>query len=93
MFSWKLLHSTCATFGSNAAGVFGAAAAHASAKRCGHAVQVADRVYTGQVKVSRKATTLEQAMGIEAVMAKVFARAGGEHRGNTPVRAKKGGGE
>ncbi len=76
-FSWQLLRSTCATFQCNAPSLWGTAAPFVSAKRLGHAVAVSERVYAGQLAVSREARTLEAAMQIEDVMARVLERVGG----------------
>jgi integrase len=86
-FSWQLLRSTAATIGSNAAGIFGAAAAFASAKRLGHSPTVGELHYANQFAVSKNAKTLEQAMGIEKQMAEVAARVGGVQ----PARTAKEG--
>jgi integrase len=66
-FRWKALRSTCGSYLTNAPGIFGAASAYRSAKQLGHSVVVAERHYVGLVKVPKDATTLEQAMGLEAV--------------------------
>lgn len=70
-FSWQLLRSTAATISCNAPGIFGDAAAFTSSKRLGHSVAVAEKHYADQFAVSRHARTLEQAMGIEEIMARV----------------------
>ncbi len=61
-FDWQTLRSTCATYLTNAPGIFGAASAYLSARQLGHSVAVAERHYTGVVRVSREARTLEEAM-------------------------------
>jgi len=77
-FSWQMARSTCATFQCNAPAIFGAAAAHKSAKRLGHSITVSERFYADELSVSRTATTLEEAMGIDALMELVIAGVGGE---------------
>lgn len=72
-FTWQVLRSTCATFQCNAPAIFGDAAAFKSAKRLGHSTAVSEKLYADQFDVSREARTLEQAMGIEDVMAGVVA--------------------
>lgn len=64
-FSWKQLRVTCATFLTNAPGIFGAASAYRSARQLGHSVKVAETHYLGVVHVAPEAKTLEAAMGIE----------------------------
>ncbi len=64
-FSWHELRSTCATYSTNAAGLFGAASAYQSAKRLGHSVVVAERHYAGVVSdLPVTAKTLEAVMGV-----------------------------
>jgi integrase len=74
-FSWQALRATTATFQCNAPAVFGSAAAFKSAKRLGHSIAVSERFYADELSVSRTATTLEQAMGVEDLMAQVIADA------------------
>ena len=65
-FTWKLLRSTCATYLTNATGIFGAATTFHSAKQLGHSVTVAEKHYLGVHRgISRDARTLEAAMEIE----------------------------
>lgn len=71
-FTWQNLRQTCGTFLTNAPGIFGAASAYRSAKQLGHSVQIAERHYTGLVHVPRDAETLEEALGIEALLERVF---------------------
>lgn len=64
-FAWQELRSTCATFLTNAPGIFGASAAHRSAAQLGHRVDVAERYYLGLVRgISREAHDVETAMGV-----------------------------
>ena len=59
-FTWQNLRQTCATFLTNAPGIFGAASAFKSARQLGHSVAVAERHYLGLVHVYPSATTLEE---------------------------------
>lgn len=64
-FAWQELRSTCATFLTNAPGIFGASAAYRSAAQLGHRTEVAERFYLGLVRgISRDAHSVEAAMGI-----------------------------
>jgi len=66
-FGWHELRRTCATFLTNAPGVYGTQSPWLSAARCGHSVEVAKESYLGILReIPREATTLEQAMGCEA---------------------------
>jgi integrase len=77
-FSWQLLRSTCATYLTNAPGIFGAASAYRSAKQLGHSVQVAEKHYTGVLRgIPHDARTLDEAMGIGALLAGL--QVSGEH--------------
>ena len=75
-FTWQRLRKTCASYGTNAAGVYGAASVFLSARRLGHSIAVAEKHYLGLVTVPDGARTLEQAMGVEKIAAKVVATAG-----------------
>jgi integrase len=73
-FDWQGLRSTCATFLTNAHGIFGAASAYMSAKQLGHSVTVAERHYTGLIRgIPKGAHTLEAAMQIEPTMRAMLA--------------------
>lgn len=63
------LRATCATYGTNAGGVWGNASHAASAQRLGHSVVIAERRYAGRWKVNREARDLEQAMEVSAEIA------------------------
>lgn len=63
------LRATCATYGTNAGGVWGNASHSASAQRLGHSVVIAERRYAGRWKVDRDARDLEQAMEVAAEIA------------------------
>src|SRR5690606_20787675 len=70
VFTWHDLRRTCGTFLPCAPGIYGAASAFLSAKRLGHSVTVAERLYTASVSnIPAAAATLEQAMSIEPVPA------------------------
>lgn len=65
-FDWQALRSTCATYLTNAPGVFGAATVFLSARQLGHSVTVAERHYLGVHRgIARDAHTLEAAMQVE----------------------------
>jgi len=65
-FDWQSLRSTCATYLTNAAGVFGAATVYLSAKQLGHSVAVAERHYLGVHRgIPRDARTSEEAMRLD----------------------------
>jgi integrase len=64
-FDWQMLRSTCATYLTNAPGIFGAATVFLSARQLGHSVAVAERHYLGVHRgISKDAHTLEAAMHI-----------------------------
>lgn len=66
-FDWQMLRSTCATYLTNAPGIFGAATVFLSARQLGHSVAVAERHYLGVHRgIARDARTLEAAMQLEA---------------------------
>jgi integrase len=76
-FGWRALRQTCATFLTNAPGIFGAASAYRSAKQLGHSVVVAEKHYVDVARgISRDARSLEAAMQIEAEMRDIIARVG-----------------
>jgi integrase len=75
-FTWQALRRTCGTYLTNAPGIFGAASAYRSAKQLGHSVQVAERSYLGLERgISRDARTLEAAMQIGDLVARMSVRA------------------
>jgi hypothetical protein len=66
-FDWQMLRSTCATYLTNAPGIFGSATVFLSARQLGHSVAVAERHYLGVHRgIAREARTLEAAMQIES---------------------------
>jgi integrase len=76
-FGWQVCRRTCATFLTNSPGVFGSASAYRSAKQIGHAVPTAEKFYLGVLKgISPDAKTLEAAMQIEDLVAKMIGRVG-----------------
>lgn len=85
-FDWQALRSTCATFLTNAPGIFGAATVFMSARQLGHSVQVAERHYLNVHRgIPRDARTLEAAMQVEDLLQR---DAGGPARSSaTLVRA------
>ena len=73
-FTWKMLRSTCATYLTNSTGIWGSATVFLSAKQLGHSVAVAERHYLGVLRgIPRDARSLEAAMEIEPVLARVIA--------------------
>lgn len=74
-FTWQVLRSTCATYLTNAPGIFGGATVFMSAKQLGHSVAVAERHYLGVHRgIPKDAHTLEAAMQIEGTVRDVRAR-------------------
>lgn len=77
-FTWQGLRSTCATYLTNARGIFGAATVYMSARQLGHSVAVAERHYLDQHRgIPEDARTLEAAMQVESELAKVLASVSG----------------
>jgi integrase len=70
-FQWRKLRRTCGTFLTNSPGLFAGASAYRSAKWLGHSVTIAEKHYLGIVRVSPEAKTLEAAMGVEDLLAKI----------------------
>lgn len=68
-WTWHDLRRTCGTFLTCAPSIYGAASVFLSAKRLGHSVQIAEKLYLGSVKIDPRACTLEQAMGLEPLPA------------------------
>ncbi|HKU39133.1 MAG TPA: tyrosine-type recombinase/integrase [Polyangiales bacterium] len=65
-FDWQTLRSTCATYLTNAPGIFGAATVFMSARQLGHSVMVAERHYLGVHRgIPQDARTLEHAMHVD----------------------------
>lgn len=73
-FDWQLLRSTCATYLTNAPGIFGAATVFLSARQLGHSVAVAEKHYLGVHRgIPREARTLDAAMQIETQLRALLA--------------------
>lgn len=65
-FTWQTLRRTCGSYLTCAPGIYGAASAFQSAKRLGHSVTIAERLYVGSIRgIPFEAKTLEEAMGIQ----------------------------
>ena len=63
------MRSTCATYLTNAQGIFGSATVFMSARQLGHSVMVAERHYLNVHRgIARDARTLEAAMQIDDVV-------------------------
>lgn len=78
-FNWQALRSTCATYLTNAPGIFGAASVFLSARMLGHSVQVAERHYLGVHRgIARDAKAIEGAMQIEAELRAVLESCGAQ---------------
>ncbi|HEX7476647.1 MAG TPA: hypothetical protein VF331_02460, partial [Polyangiales bacterium] len=74
-FDWQTLRSTCATYLTNAPGIFGNATAFLSAKQLGHSINVAERHYLGVHRGNpREARTLEDAIQIADALEAVSTR-------------------
>jgi integrase len=66
-FDWQMLRSTCATYLTNAPGIFGGATVFLSARQLGHSVIVAEKHYLGVHRgIPKDAHTLEAAMQVES---------------------------
>lgn len=77
-FTPQELRRACASYQSCAPGIYGAAAPLMSARRLGHSARIAEERYVGTIRgISRDCTTVEAAMGIEAVAAEITRRACG----------------
>jgi len=71
-FDWQMLRSTCATYATNAEGLWGDATVFRSAKRLGHSVAVAEKHYLSEHRgVPKKARTLEAAMKVESELSEI----------------------
>jgi integrase len=76
-FTWQQLRQTCDTYLVNAPAIYDAASIYRAAKRLGHSVVIAERHYAGLFSdISRDATTLEAAMGIEKESEEIVSEAG-----------------
>lgn len=70
-WSPQLLRSTCATYLTCAPGIYGGASLYRSAAQLGHSPEVARKHYLGLVSPPASATTLDAALGVEAVLAEI----------------------
>jgi integrase len=71
-FTWQVLRSSCATYLTNAPGIWGAATVFLSARQLGHSVAVAERHYLGVHRgIRREARTLEAAMEADEAIRQV----------------------
>jgi hypothetical protein len=81
-FDWQTLRSTCATYLTNAPGIFSAATVFMSAKQLGHSVTVAEKHYLGVHRgISKEAHTLEAAMQIEEALEELLSATSGAPAG------------
>lgn len=64
-FDYQKLRCTCGTYLTCAPSIWGTASPYMSARQLGHSVEIAQKHYTGVVKVSRDARTTEAAMQLE----------------------------
>lgn len=77
-FSAHTLRRTCGTVLTNAVGIYGGASAFLSAKRLGHSVVIAERLYVGVMPdLPREARTIEAALGIEQEAQAIVAQVAG----------------
>lgn len=71
-FDWQTLRSTCATYLTNAEGIFKAATVFMSARQLGHSVKIAEKHYLGvERSIPAGASTLEAAMRIDGLLREV----------------------
>lgn len=76
-FRWKDLRSTCEVYLVNSPTIYGSASIYLAAQQLGHSTEVAQRHYLQAIRgISPEAKTLEQAMRIKDVAAKVIRTAG-----------------
>jgi integrase len=82
-FDWQMLRSTCATYLTNAPGIFGGATVFMSARQLGHTVAIAERHYLGVHRgIPKDAHTLEAAMQIEHHMGDLVGTISGRTKSN-----------
>lgn len=68
-FTWQQLRQTCASYLTNAPGIFRAASIYNSAEQLGHSPDVARRHYLGRIRgIADDARTVEAAMRVENVL-------------------------
>jgi hypothetical protein len=88
---YQLLRSTCATYLTNASGIFGSATAFLSARQLGHSIAVAEKHYLGVHRgIPKDASTLEVAMQIEGSMGELIAAVGAATPGPRAVSGRAG---
>jgi integrase len=86
-FDWQMLRSTCATYLTNAPGIFHSATVFMSASQLGHSVAIAERHYLGVHRgIPKDAHTLEAAMQIEARMLELLGRISGQTGRTGPIQ-------
>lgn len=74
-FAPNLLRRICASTLTNSGAIYGAASAYRSAQRLGHKIDVAEESYLVPMRnLPKDATTIEAALGIEDIAAKIIAR-------------------
>ncbi len=83
-FTPHALRRSCGTLLTCAPGIYNAASCYLSARRLGHAVDVAERSYLGVLTIDAKATTIEAAAGIEDIARRI---AGGDAAKSEAVTA------
>jgi integrase len=69
-FDYQTLRRTASTFLGNAHGVPNGGP-YAASEQLGHSLEIMKRFYTGRVKVSPDCTSLESAMGVEDIAARI----------------------
>lgn len=74
-FTANTLRRTAGTVLTCAAGIFGGSSAYLSARRLGHSVTIAERVYVGLLRgLPPTAKTIEAALGVEDLAAAIIAK-------------------
>ncbi len=90
-FTFQMLRRTCGTYLTCAPSIYGSASAFLSAKRLGHGVLVAEKHYAGALTdISATAKTLEEAMGVTALAARIAAAVSPAEEGDTLARRASG---
>jgi hypothetical protein len=91
-FSWQRLRQTCASFLTNAPGIFRSARIYRSAEQMGHSPEVARKYYLGLVRgIPPDARTLDAVLGIDRAVTSVAVKPGVALGGDVtlPARAKR----
>lgn len=87
-FTWQQLRQTCASFLTNAPGIFRAASMFRSAEQLGHSPTVAQRFYLDVIRgIPLRAKSLEEAMRITRALDDVIRLACGDEVELAPVAA------